>query len=633
MYYKQGFMLMTLMKAFFILISSLFITSCATKYTPPETDSSYKEKTLRDIKSDFDIERMNNIKIVGNEAKTSKYVAAIDDDDIIYIGTKKLNDSDEIAYIWFDHNGFDVEFNTKAQYRCGYSLLFKQKGNNTHEGCLSEFSSIKNLGAELTGRIYMTIGTAGIATLFAGNSHLRAFDDEYFRLVVIDTNLDKLQHPIVNKIQYNPLLKTAYEVIEIDEYNFDNSIENPSLRTEYDGAIFVDDKNGQIYGIYNYDDYRSSNYSIAINRIISDLYKNIARSKNITITKEMIEEKIPPQIKKPSIPPPSKLVKSEYEKESEFKQRVKKAADAREKKIRAMQEEYDREVEARNEYITKLEHMYQKQLNEQRERREKLIDSIDANMESLSKFLFTRYMNGFKVTNANYDAESETLYFTLISNSDTYKNMVKASLPPSDAARIKERRLYTIKPDLEYGDDTLYVSGFEIESDGSEYDIVYTNRSFEPTQMVVTVAEKNENIEPNRQLDFSAYKQAQVDLIDYSKKEQWFVDVVARDSAKVPEWFKDIQLQDGLYGYGVGNSLDEATEVAIASLARHLEASINATSTIKREATNSNQLHSDYKREIDVRSDIILSKDDYRLYKQDMVDNKWYVVLEYKKEM
>ncbi|MFP4487153.1 MAG: hypothetical protein ACLFOC_09320, partial [Campylobacterales bacterium] len=400
-----------------------------------------------------------------------------------------------------------------------------------------------------------------------------------------------------------------------------------------DGAIFVDDKNGQIYGIYNYDDYRSSNYSIAINRIISDLYKNIARSKNITITKEMIDDKIPPKIKKPSIPPPSKLVKSEYEKESEFKQRVKKAADAREKKIRAMQEEYDREVEARNEYITKLEHMYQKQLNEQRERREKLIDSIDANMESLSKFLFTRYMNGFEVTNANYDAESETLYFTLISNSDTYKNMVKANLPPSDAARIKERRLYTIKPDLEYGDDTLYVSGFEIESDGNEYDIVYTNRSFEPTQMVVTVAEKNENIEPNRQLDFSAYKQAQVDLIDYSKKEQWFVDVVARDSAKVPEWFKDIQLQDGLYGYGVGNSLDEATEVAIASLARHLEASINATSTIKREATNSNQLHSDYRREIDVRSDIILSKDDYRLYKQDMVDNKWYVVLEYKKEM
>jgi hypothetical protein len=583
---------------------------------------------MSQIRDEFTQERMNSIKILRQESNTSNYVAALDDnDEIVYIGNRKLEGGD-FDYIWFNSQGFDVEFDTKDEYRCGYTPFGRTGTKKDEEVCQTDFTSVDSLGMEVFGRIYYGVMTYGVGLVLAGNTHTRVFDDGYFRASIVDSNLDELQDDIVTHKDLNSKREFVYEVVEIDDYNIDDDINSITSPCEYDGVMFVDDKNGELYGVYDYDDYRSKNYSVAINKIISDLYTNIAKNKNITITKEMIEDKIPPKIKKPSIPPPDKLVKSEYEKESEFRDRVQRAAKAREEKIKALQEKYDSEVEARNEYITKLEDMYQKQFDEQKQRREKLIESIDANMESLSKFLFTRYMNGFEVKNANYDAEKEELYFTLVSNSNTYKNMVKASLPPNAAKKIKESGVYDIKPELEYEDDTLYVSGFEIESDGSEYEIVYTDRSFEPTKMVVTVANRSERIEQGRQLDFSSYKQAQVDLIDYSKSEQWFVDVVSRDSAKVPEWFKNIQLSSGLYGFGVGDSLDEATEVAIGSLARHMSANIKSSSSIKREASNSNQLYSEYEREIDVQSDIILKKDDYKLYRQDLYDGKWYVVVE-----
>lgn len=357
-----------------------------------------------------------------------------------------------------------------------------------------------------------------------------------------------------------------------------------------------------------------------------------ARDKNIALNNKTILSLIPPKIPEPVIPPPKKLIKSEFEKQSEFEARVRQAAIDRESMIKEMQIDYDKKVATRNRFVADLEERYKKEADKQKARRESLIALMNDNIEDLSKLLFVRYMNGFKATDMRYDAENEKLYFTLISKNENYKNSVVADIPPENAKHIKERGEYLITPKLDYSKGVLYIEGFNIKDgkSGSNYAINYTNKSYEPTQMAVSIANENEYIAANEQINFNEYKQTPTDLIAYDKKEVWSIDVVSRADAAVPKWFEKLQTSsERLYGFGMGGSLEEAYDVARANLIRNMQSDISVTSSLKHESTSSSQLYTEYDKKIEVSANTELNKEQYREYKKEKFDGMWYVVLEY----
>lgn len=658
-----------------LVIFSLFTVSCSSK-SVTTNPQNYKdldaEKAVKKARNTSEQNRIDNIYVAGSYGNTMEYMAALDGDRIVYIETDKSkfqHQDDEYNYIYFGNIGFDVDIGIASAYNCGYVLdtsdlksmpkMPSNRGFGSDEGskgCDSVFTST-NIGEELLARTIPAIGTFGIALLFMGTGNIQRFDMEYFQDRVMDSNLDFLRQELVEKSlaerafagsreiafyldandsdsasSRNDGDSGTYEVVYIDEYD----IENMDIKASenYAGILFVGTKNATVYGAYYYADFKSNNYSRAISQIITNPYSSIAKDKNIFLNLDTIHSMIPPEVPQPVIPAPNKLSKSEFEKQSEFQQRVKQAAIDRETMIKALQKDYDEKVAARNRFVADLEEKYRDASVGQRARQRKLMRGIDSNLEDLSRFLFARYMGGFEAKDMRYDAEGENLYFTLVSKNGTYKNMVMAHIPPDEARLIKQQGSYEITPSLEYDNQTLYVKGFEIkESDGSNYDVVYTNKSYEPTEVVVSIANEDESIALNKQVNFDQYKQIPTDLIAYDKREVWSIDVVSRSDARVPKWFETLQSSSGrLYGFGIGNTLDGAYDVARASLMRNMQSDISVTSTLKQETTSDSRFYSEYNRYINVDSKAKLAQGDYKEYKKEKVDGVWYVALEYLSE-
>lgn len=641
-----------------LILFSLLMASCSSKPSAPQP-MSYRDldadKAVEKVRDESERKRMDKVSALGMSGYGGRHimVAFLDGDKIVYISDKRIDCTDGYECVWFGLSGYDVDFDINREYQCGY-YTFGLAGDDQHySGCQSSFTSVDNYLFEAVARVWYGILTWGVAPVIAGNLHTRKFDLEYFQGRVVDSDLDIVRQqlmeiPLAERAfagsqdvtsYIDETVKPAlggggaggtYEVVYVDAY--DVEADPDTERTDYDGVIFLDADKGTIYGVYNYADFKSRNYSRAINRIITDLYGNIAKDKNIFLTADTVRSMIPPEVPQPNIPPPERLVKSEYEKQADFEARVRQAATDREAMIKNLQKDYDEKVAARNRFIVELEQKYQDGLKGQKERPQKVIESINDNLEDLSKFLFVRYMGGFKATDMRYDAEHENLYFTLLSNNGTYKNMVMANVPPDDARVIKEQGKYAITPKLDYNKQTLYVEGFEIEEGegGSDYDVVYTNKSFEPTQVAVSIANENERIAANEQVNFSQYKQKPTDLIAYDKREVWSIDVVSRADAKVPKWFETLQTSsERLYGFGIGASLEEAYDIARANLARNMQSDISVASSLKQESTSNSQQYSRYDKQVGVSTKAQLQKGDYREYKKEKLDGMWYVALEY----
>jgi len=625
-------------KTISVIFLAFFLASCSSK-SPSPKPLSYEELDVDkavEMATDESVQRrLEAVKIVsdGNERL---YKAAIKGDKIAYITDDiTVNKSSLYDFILFgkynytpglgliDHSG-----NKKDHIVCGYSTLGAPHRHQNSEACNTRFASTNYLVSGLVGAT-VAVSTLGLSLLTNGNMHFAWFDRDEFREAVVETNLDNLRYDFINLIA--PEKKGfIYEVVYIDSYDIDS--DDSDEKREYDGVIFIDGASETVYGFYDYSDINSSNYSKTINEIVNSLYTSIAKDKNTALNNKTILSLIPPKVPEPIIPPPKKLIKSEFEKQSEFEARVRQAAMDRESMIKELQKDYDKKVEARNRFVVELEEKYRKELEIQKERKESLIAKMNDNMEHLSKFLFVRYMGEFRATDMRYDAENEKLYFTLLSKNGNYKNSVVADIPPENAKQIKEKESYLITPKLEYSNGVLYIEGFNIKEDesGNNYAINYTNKSYEPTQMALSIAKENEYIAANEQINFNDYRQTPTDLIAYDKKEVWSIDVVSRADAAVPKWFEKLQTSsERLYGFGMGGSLEEAYDVARANLIRNRQSDISVTSTLKHESTSGSQLHTEYDKKIEVSANTELNKEQYREYKKEKFDGVWYVVLEY----
>lgn len=644
-------------KSYILTISlALLTTGCATKY--PSADNA-----VHNIEESKKQQRVQKVSLDTTTATHRQYLAAMTDDNKIDYVCKLSApdchlDTENKQYTWilFSTRGFIPNFDITRKAQCGvgsiygvFALLdealsidkkhdhgmgFRNYDKRNEEICNNRFTKVADY--QFYERLMYIIPSLGTSILSQGNMHRREFDYDEFQKAINESGLNALSKPYIYALQYKSATGSIYEIIYLDDdYDMNKDLENKlnekTKFEDYAGAIFVDPKQAKTYAVIRFEDYKSKNYSKALNAMINTIYSGIAKNMEVPISYAELSSQIPQEIQMPTIPEPEKLVKSEYEKRSAFNARVKKTAQKREAMIKSLQATYNDEVAQRNSFIESLEQEYTQRRKESIKKREAFSQIIDKNTETLAHYLFKRYMKGFYASDMNYDAESESLYFTLKSKNGTYTNLVKANVSPHDAQVIKKRGQYDIKPELEYDHNTLYVKGFELKEQdgGSRYDIVYTNKSFEPTYMAVSVAEENEKIIKAKSINFQTYKQTPTDLIAYDKKEIWYIDVANREDAKVPEWFKRLQRTNALFGFGSGNTLDEATDRARASLAKNIKSYVSSVSKLNKEANNQNQLYTQYENKINVQSGLTLGKSDYKLYKQDRVDGKWYVVLEY----
>ena len=129
---------------------------------------------------------------------------------------------------------------------------------------------------------------------------------------------------------------------------------------------------------------------------------------------------------------------------------------------------------------------------------------------------------------------------------------------------------------------------------------------------------------------FKEYKQKNTKIVDISKKEIWYIDVVKRVNAKVPKWFSNPNLNTNRISYAHAESLKEAKDKALAELAFMRKVKVSSTFEVTKEFDSSLKSYSELKRTINTSTNVELGSNDYAVLKQEKIDGMWYVALIYK---
>ncbi|MDQ1340079.1 MAG: hypothetical protein QG567_1236 [Campylobacterota bacterium] len=140
-----------------------------------------------------------------------------------------------------------------------------------------------------------------------------------------------------------------------------------------------------------------------------------------------LASQIPKEIQKPVLPKAPELTKGEFEKKADFEIRVQGAMAEREKQITALQEQYRKDVEARNKTIENLK-------VEQKRKKENLPKKV----EEFSKVAFIEVMKGVKITDAKYDVENEIMYLKIAATNADFSKKASFKMAPMEAKNFKE---------------------------------------------------------------------------------------------------------------------------------------------------------------------------------------------------
>lgn len=620
-----------------------------------------KPTSIKDIEQNKVLDRKKSLRV--GYGSGNSFQVFIDENDrvnyICYKGSKNCNYYDIRKHsfkmttdvkedvIWMYKNSFSPDFSKNVKdVQCGrgsmtgwlVALPFIELKNHNKSNlklCYNRFTKVDSM--QIGTRIVSGMLTFGTSVVTAGNMHTRKFDEEEFRNAVVDSNLDKYQKELF-KLSSKNRLKTGFDVVYIDSGDVEDSLEEVFDRIKYskasrDGIILVDEDNKKILKTIVFSKYKSKNLIKNISNQIHDILAGVdSSSTKVDVSNSDILKYIPPRIKKPKLPKLPTLVKDEFETKKEFESRVLKAVQKREADIKALQKEYDLEVFSRNEYINSLEKSYENYLKTLAKKSSKLRDELEENIELLAKILFVQNLHGFDAKNFKYDAETQSMYFDIYSNKKYFYQSVVAKIPSDIAKQIKKEKSYKIEPSLEYKAGALVLKNFKVIEPKSkkEYEVRYTNINFKPTKLRVSVKTRSENIKDSQiSKEFKAYKQQRSKLRDSSKKEIWYMDVVKRINARVPKWFSNPIQSKEIIAYAEGDSLSEAKATALKELAYMIKVRISSSYEVRKEISGLRSFKQ-MQRDIKTSTDVEFKADDYKVYKQDSMDGRWYVALVYK---
>jgi len=628
----------------------LLISACST--TTPTNIAKIEKNKHANLKNNIHISEPNGYKAYINDNNQLTYLCYQGDTGKCNHQTYKkhsYNDGRPLEEtFWVNSNGYfpPVSPSTK-DVKCGTGSLFgwlsifnvepfgiKDYDKQNPVVCNSRFTEIDStlMGA----RVAIGLVTFMTPLVTGGTIHTVKFDDDTFKEAVYISNIETFKKQLFDLThKYN--IKGGLDVIYLEQGSVLDNLEDKyelllNDKSKKAGIIFLEENTNRLLSINIFDKYKNENLITSISLQIRDLLNDIARSNQYMLKYDDIVPYIPAEISLPEIPPVPVLIKDEFETKSDFKKRVEKAVEEREKQIRDLQRQYSLDVFERNAYIDSLQRSYQQYLKQKSEEKINFLKELKNNIPLLSKVLFLENTSGYSAKDFKYNAETQRLYCNIYSKNRGFNQEVVAEIPPNIAKQIKLQKTFKIIPEIEAQNNKILLLGFDILETTSDniYKTKYTDINFRPEEVRVSVVGMKESIKKSVSNYFKKYKQKDMPIVDTSKKEIWYIDIAKSINAKVPKWFSSPSSNNKIIGYGEGKTLAQAKANARNDLSFMVKVKVN---TLFENTTNINNFKSfsEVKQQTKQSSDIELSSSDYRVYKQDNIDGKWYVGLEYLK--
>ena len=212
-------------------------------------------------------------------------------------------------------------------------------------------------------------------------------------------------------------------------------------------------------------------------------FKEIQKQTQLRVDK-FVESLTPLSIvPKPQLPPPPpKIVKDQFETRAMFQNRVEKAQLARQKQIFHLQEQYRTDVLARNE-----EWQRRKQLKSSEGLRNKAKEFMNLAIYDV--------MGATKISEMVYDAETQTMFMTILAAHGLYSKKIAVPIPLNIAKSVYKNK-QKINPNIIFHikkDNSLLLKRIFLEYENNNFTAQLTEEDFQPEQMVVAIKEKKIN--------------------------------------------------------------------------------------------------------------------------------------------
>ena len=532
--------------------------------------------------------------------------------------------------IQISRNGFGVAYPT-ATFKCGHGM-----GSDAVDGndwaCDSRFYATSN--RLLTQRIVFGVLTFGLWDLMTWTVHEKSFDVDLLRDAVLDGHLDDLQNLLFatdTKINFRDEMAVVYvDINDIDD-SYKNIIKKP-VGADY--VVLLDERTNLPLYVLNVKGNQDKELPQAVNQQLSDFISSLAgRSVTSTIASGVdVKKLIPPEIPVPGLPPVPELSKSEYETKADFSERVKNAVSEREETIRKLQQQYQRDVYNRNQYVAALGESWQQYLDGKAGVQNDMVNKLRKNQTKLARLLYAINLGKFNASDLKYDAENQSLYFTATSTHFGFNQRMVAKVSAPLAKSIKETGRYTLTPKLIYQKDGIKMDGLSLEeiSTGDNFDTSYTDINFKPESVSVKVSTREKVINKELSAVFKSYEQKPQPVVDSKSKEVWYIETKNRINAKKPDWYTTPEQSKNVIVYGEGDTKEEAMQSARKELAYVVKTSISSSVEILNQDNTIRSYH-DVKEHTTASTNVELKAGDYAVYKQDGSDDgKYYVALCYR---
>ncbi|MBD3840721.1 MAG: hypothetical protein IE909_02340 [Campylobacterales bacterium] len=243
-----------------------------------------------------------------------------------------------------------------------------------------------------------------------------------------------------------------------------------------------------------------------------------------------------------------------------------------------------------NEYKYQLQKsVYEWELNEKQTRK-----------NVLSRVFETLYGNPI-ISGINYDPYNEELYLEIKSSKGSFVQKAILTVEEKEAKELVNNQL-KISPIVYFSleDNNIHVVGVSFIYSQRHYLAKISSQEFQNRSTLV-------------------YKNEQIDLgdIDVSYK-------MVSKNIQEPSWFRNLP-HNGVIGYGIGDSFEEAKNLALKEIAQEKGVQINAQSTIQKVATSSS-----YDKRVIQNIDLKIEKinlEGAKTLKSEKIDGVWFVAV------
>ena len=220
-----------------------------------------------------------------------------------------------------------------------------------------------------------------------------------------------------------------------------------------------------------------ANKNITLTKGFTSPFNEIQKQTQLSID-EYVVSLVPPSIVLKPQPPsaPPKLVKDQFETREMFQTRVQTAQLARQKQIYHLQEQYRKDVEARN---TEWE----------RRQQLKSPEGLHKMTKEFMNSAIYDVMGATKISDLVYDAETQRMIMNIKAANGLYSKKIAVPIPLDIAKSIYENK-HKIKPIMVFHikkNNAIRLQKIFLEYENQNFTAKLTKEDFQPQQMVVAV--------------------------------------------------------------------------------------------------------------------------------------------------